>query len=437
MTNEITKIEILPPDPTLPLPNDEIIPEKDFAFTDRTVISESPSAHVAANDARVRRGHARRAFRLTVMTALIAVFMIAAYADIFATVSLFTPADAADIAAQLAFGADYAPTDPADSGDPSHAPDTSTTVPNKHIYNIHHIYKPIFFEGDALPEGSLPEDSVPFPTPDTPSGSVFPIVSRDLSSSADRGLECTNQSDYVFDLDYFADAEFPLPPLSELTADNSADRKNPVVLIVHTHGTESYAPEGADTYSTTDNARTTDITQNVVAVGAVMAEYFESRGIETVHCTEMFDNDSYINAYKNSSAAVREYLAIYPSIKYIFDVHRDSIISADYTKYRPVTTVDGTATAQFLCVVGTDTNGAPHPHWRDNLTFAAHLQTRLWNRSNTLTRSMSIRSASFYQQYSPGSLLLEIGSCGNTLSEAKACARLVAEELAEIIISGE
>ena len=167
-----------------------------------------------------------------------------------------------------------------------------------------------------------------------------------------------------------------------------------------------------------------------------MAEYFESRGIPTVHCTEMFDRDSYIDAYKNSSAAVREYLAMYPSIKYIFDVHRDSVIASDYTKYRPVTEIDGESAAQFMCVVGTNFKGADHPHWRDNLTLAAHLQTRLWTRSASLPRRLSIRGASFYQQYAPGSLLLEIGSCGNTLTEAEACARIVAEELAELIIQG-
>ncbi len=209
------------------------------------------------------------------------------------------------------------------------------------------------------------------------------------------------------------------------------------MLIVHTHGTECYAEEGSDSYTKKTPTRTDDITKNVVAVGTVIADYLEAHGIPTIHCTEMFDRESYVEAYNNSSAAVREYLAIYPSIRYIFDVHRDSVISNDYTKTRPATEIDGVSTAQYMCVVGTDAAGSSHKAWRDNLTLAAHMQVRLWNRSNTLTRRLSIRSASFYQQYASGSLLLEIGSCGNTLSEAKACALIVAEELAEIIIAGE
>ena len=379
--------------------------------------ADAPSKHISI----------RSIIRAVASLASVSVFMLAMYVEISAAVAAFIPDGLSSAAAQLAFGGNYASAEP--PGD-----DTTQEPPrNDDDYSDAHgadINGEITSGDDSAESESLPNDA-------DQTATRYPIVSRDLSTKAERGLTCSNQTDYELDLNYFADNAYTLPPLEELTASYPPDTENPVVLIIHTHGTESYAEEGADSYSIKDNSRTTDTEKNVVAVGEVMAQYFEEHGIKTIHCTEMFDRDSYIDAYTNSSDAVREYLAIYPSIRYIFDVHRDSIIGDDYTKYRPVTEINGIPTAQFMCVVGTNAKGANHPGWRDNLTLAAHLQVRLWNVSPSLPRRLSIRSASFYQQYAPGSLLLEIGSCGNTLSEAKACALLVAQELTDIIIAGE
>ena len=46
--------------------------------------------------------------------------------------------------------------------------------------------------------------------------------------------------------------------------------EEPYILILHTHGTESYAEEGQAVYTSEESFRTTDIGGNVVAVGAVM-----------------------------------------------------------------------------------------------------------------------------------------------------------------------
>lgn len=262
----------------------------------------------------------------------------------------------------------------------------------------------------------------------------LPIRATDLSVSEKYGLSASNETDYNLDLLSFAEASLELPSLSEIS--RIYGENAPVVLILHTHGTESYADGDAFCYDTNDNCRTEDTQKNVVAVGAVISEYLNSHGITTIHCTEMFDLTSYSDAYSYSEAAIREYTAIYPSIQYIFDVHRDSLVTADSTKLRPVTIADGRLTAQYMCVVGTDEKAGTHTYWRDNLTFACHLQKALNSRTSTLTRRMSIRSASYNQKYAKGSLLLEIGSCGNTLEEAKSCALIVAEEIARIIIEG-
>ena len=100
---------------------------------------------------------------------------------------------------------------------------------------------------------------------------------------------------------------------------------------------------------------------------------------------------------------------------------------------RPVTVVDGEATAQVMCVVGSDYGGANHPDWQNNFSFALKLRSKLNQKNEKLCRPVYLRASAYNQQYAPISLLLEVGSSGNYLSEAKAAARLCAEAIADII----
>lgn len=406
---------LTPPDvlPDADIIFDDVPPELTPPAEDIAVIKDYADAAAAHAD---KHAFGRRIATRALSAFCAAVFALSMYAEASAYFSGVTVEAVAGFVASASFGGDYAVPDSSTEPDTDDAEPVDTEAPPAETVS---------------PGTAETAPSEVTPPPDDVGGERFPIVIRDFSVNAERGLACANETGYKLDLAAFADGELALPPLSELDADG------PVVLIIHTHGTESYAEGDAASYGKGSSSRTDDTSKNVVAVGDVIAEYFEAHGIRTLHCREMFDRKSYKDAYENSSAAVREFLAIYPSIKYIFDVHRDSLIDSDNTKYRPLTVIDGVPTAQVMCVVGTDDAGSGHTGWRDNLTLAAHLQSRLWSRSHSLPRVLSIRSASYYQQYSPGSLLLEIGSCGNTLDEAKAAAGIVAEELAAIIKDGK
>ena len=90
-----------------------------------------------------------------------------------------------------------------------------------------------------------------------------------------------------------------------------------------------------------------------------------------------------------------------------------------------------------MSVVGTDFKGANHPNWIKNLELAVAIQTKMNAYNSTLTRSINLRGAAFNEQYTSGSLLLEIGSCGNSLEEAKRTAKITAETIADIICGTE
>lgn len=255
----------------------------------------------------------------------------------------------------------------------------------------------------------------------------MPIIPMDISRSEGGEVALLNQTSFDVDTDIYVNASYTPPPPSE---------SGPLILILHTHGTEAFSEEGAVSYSGGESQRSTDCEKNIVAVGREMKEEFERAGLGVVHCTELFDAESYSDAYDLAAQAIREYLALYPSIKYVFDVHRDSLLTSDGAKIRPVTLVDGAPAAQVMSVVGTDEAGSGHTGWRENFTLAVKLQLLLLEQYKNIARPINLRSASFNEQYTSGSLLLEIGSCGNTLKEAKLAGRCVARCLARIILAG-
>lgn len=207
----------------------------------------------------------------------------------------------------------------------------------------------------------------------------------------------------------------------------------PVVLIYHTHGTESFAPEGASAVKRGENLRDADIEKNIVSVGKVMSDMLNDAGIPTLHCETMHDLVSYRDSYNLSADTIRKCLARYPSIKYVFDVHRDAIITTSGDQIKPVCEADGRLSAQVMLLVGTDEKGADHPDWLNNLSVAVEWQKRVSESAPNLMRPINLRGASFNEQYAPGSLLIEVGSAGNTLSEAKYAAKQLTKSLIDMI----
>ncbi len=237
-------------------------------------------------------------------------------------------------------------------------------------------------------------------------------------------LNLINRTDYEVDLYNYLNRPFPI--------DNSLTEE-PVVLIVHTHGTESFLASGIEYYTKDETFRSEDTEKNVVAIGALLAAELESRGIKTLHDTCMHDKESYSAAYSNSKRAVAEALAANPSIKYVIDLHRDAVFTSEGVNQKPITEINGERVAQVMLVIGTNQGGANHPDWRKNLTVGVALQSIMNEKYPTFARPIQLRSASFNQQLSPGSILLEVGSCGNTIDEAKNAARLFAAAFAEMI----
>lgn len=266
-------------------------------------------------------------------------------------------------------------------------------------------------------------------TGETNEKEIFPISEIDLSSSSPYAI--SNETNYTPSAEKLSVKEGTVKTVGEIYDEYGNDA--PCVLIVHTHGTEAYS-SGSDTYSTSEAFRTSDTSQNVVAVGDVMESALKLAGVNVIHDRNMYDTESYKDSYSHSYSAVKEILEKNPSVSYVLDIHRDAIIDSDKTKYRTSFTFDGMKCAQLMIVVGTDEGGAEHDNWENNLSLALKIQKNSFSSiSDSMSRNINLRSAAFNQALSGGSLLLEIGSCGNTLVEAKRCGVLCALSIAETI----
>lgn len=203
--------------------------------------------------------------------------------------------------------------------------------------------------------------------------------------------------------------------------------QGPQILIIHTHATEAYTPEGEDVYLPSDNnTRTLDENFSVIRVGDEMERVFTEMGLSVLHDRGKYDYPKYNGSYSRSGPAVEAYLAQYPTIRLILDVHRDALVGSNGTVYKTVTTIDGAKTAQVMLVVGSNAGGGDHPGWEKNLALACKLQKSLDTLYPTLARPMTLRQSVYNQNLTPGSLLVEVGSHGNTLQEALAGARYFA-----------
>ena len=203
----------------------------------------------------------------------------------------------------------------------------------------------------------------------------------------------------------------------------------PAVLIVHTHGCESYTKVKGQNYKESGNFRTRNNDYNMIAVGRLLAQRLEAAGIGVIHDTVCHDYPSYDDAYSSARASVKDYLQRYPSIRLVLDLHRDAATYADGTQYATGVTVDGQRIAQLMLVMGTDSSGLHYPNWRDNLSVALKVLVQLETVAPGITRTTTLRTSRYNQDLHGAMLLVEVGSAGNTLDQAKAAVEYLAKAI--------
>ena len=265
------------------------------------------------------------------------------------------------------------------------------------------------------------ETPAPIPeTEESPESSGAPVP-RTVTFSRDT---FTNRTSLSVDAD-----ELRRQPLTQrLPADA------PQILILHTHGSEAYTPSPGWEYEESDDYRCTDTAVNVVRVGDELAAELSRMGLRVIHDRELYDYPDYTASYSRAAAAIEQWLTVCPSLAVVIDVHRDALIQGDVV-YKTKAEGAGESMAQVMLLSGTGENGLPHPRWQENFKLALRLQDAMTGSCATLPRPIELVRERYNQHYTTGSLILEVGSCGNTLPEALAAVRAFARCAAPVLLS--
>ena len=229
----------------------------------------------------------------------------------------------------------------------------------------------------------------------------------------------------------FVKAESKILPEFKLEAYSD----QPQVLIMHTHTTESYLLGSGDYQDKDYSCRTTDPTQSVVAVGQKISEKLAEKGICVIHDGTLHDRADFNKAYAYSEETVAAILEKYPSIKVVFDVHRDGIVEADGSPVAAVNTINGKEAAQVM-IISAATDGYYYvPNYLQNFHFACLLQQYMESADPGITRPVLFQYCNYNQHLTTGSLLLEIGAQGNTLEQALYTGELIGESIGDALLT--
>ena len=115
----------------------------------------------------------------------------------------------------------------------------------------------------------------------------------------------------------------------------------------------------------------------------------------------------------------------------MLDIHRDSI-EDNGSMVSSVTEIDGKKAAQVMIISAADDGTYEIPDFIENFHFACAFQQAIESRYPTLTRPVLFQYCHYNQHTTTGSLLLEIGSHGNTVEQAVYSGHLVGKALVSL-----
>ena len=197
---------------------------------------------------------------------------------------------------------------------------------------------------------------------------------------------------------------------------------DPLVIIYHTHATESYMP-----YSESNYHRETE-EGTVRDVGTVLETELKKKGIGVVHDKTLHDRPSYNDSYNRSLETIEALREKYPSAIYIIDLHRDAAAaSAKEGKYLEI---DGERVAKFSMVVG-----EANENYVELYGYAKKISETAESMYEGFGGAIIEQNYKYNEYISNRCLLLEIGNNKNTIEETRRCGKYFANVLAKVIKS--
>lgn len=199
-----------------------------------------------------------------------------------------------------------------------------------------------------------------------------------------------------------------------------------LVGIYHTHTSESFIPTSGKTHSPGGQRG------EIVGVGQALADELERNGIGALHSDTIHDYPSFMRAYGASEETVRQMVQNNPSLRYVFDIHRDA-------ESRPNVVVQlGERTiASISIIVAQGREGLEQPHWKENYAAAQRIKQKCDEKYPGLIREIQFAEWRYNEHLHKGLLLLEVGSHETSADEAIEAIVCFGDALNEVLREGD
>lgn len=199
------------------------------------------------------------------------------------------------------------------------------------------------------------------------------------------------------------------------------------VLIYHTHTHEAYQMTDQEAYTPLENWRTDDSSHNIVRVGDELTAELEKRGFEVVHDDTDFEQDDLSTSYSRSLEALLQRAD--EDYDLIIDLHRDAYIEGAQL----TCSYAGRKSANLMVLIGKGDSFREKPHFQENYALACALTEKINGLCPGLGREVMVKTGRYNQHFSDHSLLIEVGSNGNTLEEALSSMPILADAIEEVL----
>lgn len=207
-----------------------------------------------------------------------------------------------------------------------------------------------------------------------------------------------------------------LEPEDSEETEGISNTLRPLVIIYHTHTTESFMP-------TTGKPFTDNLDETVVRVAEELAHQLEKNyNVRVIHNKEIHDIPR-SESYQKAVNTVKDLVSKYSEADLVIDLHRDGT-----TREATTTQINGEDVGKTLMMLGTN-----HENWDKNYEIAIRIHEKSEALFPSLSRGVRKRSLTYNQDVHPGAVLLEIGGHKNSLEEALRTSRYVATILGEVL----
>ncbi len=203
------------------------------------------------------------------------------------------------------------------------------------------------------------------------------------------------------------------------------NKESPIVYLYNSHQTEEYY---------VDLLMEHDIMPSVMTASYILREKLNNLKIntmvETTNIKNVIENNNwnYTDSYKASRILLQQAKINYPSLTTFIDLHRDSI---PYES--SILKTDDGIYAKVLFVIGTDYEG-----YKDNESLALKISDEMNNFVPGISKGIIEKgglgnNGVYNQDFNTNTILIEIGSSYNYITEISATLDILANSLAKVL----